>query len=319
MFQLRYAEGANYQYSEPVSVSQVGESMVLSLTFKVNSSKSVIQFQQVAGANTTYAAGGGTLALTMRGMQVTRISDPKGYQLSDIALQSNLANHLDVACNTVGARWWVNKNGEVIVSRQFLNSGSHLSVGDTATSDISYTDVFLGFDTKNVVNTLAVNNHGRDVATGNTADVSSTITADSSIRRWGAHASSVDMSMYSEGAYGSNLSRRAQDLMSSLSRPKYVVSRFTINVQSRPDVLEWLELRAPIRVRYGGIDQTCRILSLTHSIDPNRWEITVEVNEIVSGATFSDFTRKYPVLSFNQFNTQHAGQKFRDFNANPLA
>lgn len=318
-FQLRYAEGNKAQLSDPVSVGQVGDAMILSLTFKVTSSKGIIQLQPVAGAATTYPAGGGTLALTFRNMKVTRISDPKGYQLSDIALQSNLANHLDIACNTVGARWWVNKDGQTIVSRQFLNNGSHLTVGDTAADDISYTDVSLSFDTKNVVNALAVNNHGRDVATGNTEDVTYSFTADSSIRRWGAHASSVDMSMYSEGAYASNLTRRAQDLMSSLSRPKYTVSQFTINVQSRPDVLEWLELRAPIRVRYGDIDQTCRILSLSHSIDPTRWEVTVEVNEIVSGVTFADFTRKYPVLTFDQFNTQHAGQDFRDFNSDPLA
>lgn len=318
-FQLRYAEGSRYQLSDPVVLGQVGDVATLALPFRVSSSKGTVQFQPVAGANTTYAAGGGAIALTFRDMRLTRLSDPKGYQLSDLALQSNLANHLDIACNTVGARWWVNKAGSTVVSRQFLTSSPRLTVGDTATDTISYTDVSLSFDTKNVVNALSVTNHGRDIATGNTADVSYTFTADASLRKWGARASAIDMSMYADGAYASNIMRRSQDLMSTLSRPKYAVSRFTVNVQSRPDVLEWLELRAPIQVRYGNVVQTCRVLSLSHSVDPTRWEITVEVNEIVSGVTFNDLNTKFPTLSFTSFNTAHAGQKFRDFNANPLA
>lgn len=315
-FVLRYVNGSRIQSSDPFTLGAVGDSVTLGLSFKPTSTKGYVQL--ISGAtNSQFAANGSPAAgITIRGMRLSRLADPRGYQLRDIALQSNLAAHLDLACNSVGGRWWVNKAGTVMVARRLLNAAPLVDISDDSAGDISYTDVALSYDTKNVVNALSITNHGYEPSTGNAADDGAVIVSDSSVRRWGARAGDLDLSLYLGGVNSGDLTRRAQEIMSRLSRPKVGVSTFTINVQSNPAVLAELELHVPITVRFEDLTQICRVLAISHSIDPNRWLVSVTVTDISSGATFGDFNASVAADStFAQFDTTAADLTFSDLNA----
>lgn len=319
-FVLRYVNGSRIQTSEPFTLAAVGDSVTVGLSFKPTSTKGYVQMISGATASQFAANGSPAAGITIRGMRLSRLADPRGYQLRDIALQSNLAAHLDLACNSVGGRWWVNKAGTVMVARRLLNAAPLVTISDEAAGDISYTDVSLSYDTKNVVNALNITNHGYDPSTGNAADDTSVIVSDSSIRRWGARAGDLDLSLYLGGANSGDLTRRAQEIMSRLSRPKVGISTFTINVQSNPAVLSELELHVPIQVRFEDLTQTCRVLAISHSIDPTRWLVTVTVTDVSSGATFGDFNAaKADGTTFSTFNAAHPGVSFSQFDADPLS
>ncbi|TPG09396.1 hypothetical protein EAH85_03800 [Curtobacterium flaccumfaciens] len=317
-FVLRYVNGSKVQVSDTFTLGSVGDRITFGFTFKPTSSNGTLEMRSSTASQLAAGTSVPAISLTWYGFTLTQIGDKKGYTLADTAMQSDLATHLDIACNTVNGRWWVNKAGTTVVSRQLLLNTPLATLADDNAGDVSYTDIQRAYDTRNVVNVLRVNNHGRDAATGNAADLTTSFTSDSSMRRWGARASDIEMSMYVGGAHAPDLTMRAQEIMGQLSRPRYTVSSVTFNVQSNPGVLELLELRAPIRVRYEDMDLTGRVLSMNHQITPTRWTVTVQIDEVRGGPTFADFSDANGG-TFAQFNAAHAGVTFNGFNANPLA
>jgi len=271
-------------------------------------------FQRTGGQ----LAAGATTALTIAisDMRVVKIGAPDAYVLQDVGYESSLLNHFDLACNSVGARWYVTKRGTALFRRQLEDTDPVARFSDTNAGDVSYTDVALGYDTRNVVTSLKLNQHGYDPATGNTADESMTFTQDVAIARWGARASELDTCLYLGAPHTADASQRAREVMGPLRRPKYTVTSFTFNAQSKLDVLDVLELRSTIAVDYKDVHQQSRVLGVQHSITPTQWMVTVTVNESRVGARFRDLTAAGNG-TFAAFNAAH-DQTFRDYNADPL-
>lgn len=313
------ANGTGFEQSEPQQVATaVGNQVRMAVSFQPNASTGLLAFGAVRGVQTSFDRAGGVLSYGLSDITVSRVNDPQGYALRDVAFESDLATHFDLACNSVGARWWVTKDGTVRFRRELLDNRPALTFADTDAGDVSYTDVALSYDTRNLVNAITLNQHGRDPVTGNTADESRSYTAAGSINRYGPRASSLDTSLF-EGTqtHALDLQRRASDVMTALSRPSYQVSSLEFNVQSNPKVLDGLDLRSLVRVLYDDLQQTCRVLAITHTITPTSWRVRVEFNEVAAGITFSDYRPQTAGQTFAQFNAAHAGQTFRAFNANP--
>lgn len=316
-FVLQYKSGSDVQKSDPFNLPDLGDTLTIGFQFTPASTVGVIGVY--GNVLSVFAAGAGNQAMAWQAtnLRLTVVGDPQGLQLQDVAYESSLVNHVDLACNSVGARWYVRKDGVVEFIRTPSTGSPVLAFSDVAGADISYTDVALSYDTKNVVNSLKMNQHGLDPATGNAVDYSDTFTADSSVRRWGVRSSDMDTCLYVGGIHSTDLMRRASMVMSGLSRPNYAVSSLTINVQSNPAVLAALELCAPVTITYGQLVQTARVLSLAHTITPTRWLVTVTFNDVRSGATYADFAQRFSG-TFADWNTAHAGKSFQAINVNPL-
>lgn len=263
------------------------------------------------------AAGTSTaLTFAVTDMRVVKVGQADQYALQDVGYESTLLNHFDLACNSVGARWYVTKRGTALFRRTIEDSTPAARFTDSAAGDVSYTDVDLAYDTRNVVSSLTLSQHGYDPATGNTADESLTFTDDASIARWGSRSSALDTCLYLGAGHENDADQRGRDVLATLRRPKYSVRSFTFNAQSRIDILDALELRTAIAIDYEDIRQQSRVLAIRHSITPTQWMVTVDVNETRSGVRFSDLLTAGNT-TFTAFDAAHQ-QSFRDYNTNPL-
>jgi hypothetical protein len=316
-FKVAYRNGGagTFTYGDTIDMT-TSQPQTLAVRFVPTAKSGSVGFFQQTDA--TLGAGASTaLTITIRDMRVIKVGQPDAYALQDVGYESSLLNHFDLACNSVGARWYVTKRGVVLFRRSEEDAEPGARFSDTDTGDVSYTDVALGYDTRNVVNSLKLNQHGYDPATGNTADESITFTQDSSIARWGARASEIDTCLYLGAPHTDDAAQRAREVMTPLRRPRYTVQQITFNAQSKIDVLDALELRSTIAIDYEDLHQQSRVLAIRHVITPTQWMVTVDVNETHVGARFRDLA-DVGHTSFAALNATYRGQTFRDFNANPL-
>jgi hypothetical protein len=302
--------------SDTFAMPDVGNTITVGLTFTATSA--VMKLGFIAVTPVTFAASGThTLSILTTDSQLIRVGDPRGYLLQDTALQSNLANHFDLACNSVGAYWWADRDNTIVFARS-LPLTSRVTFSDTAVGDISYTAVSPTFDTKNVVNSLKLNQHGLDQATGNARDYSQTFTADSSIRRWGIRSDELDTSLYVGLGHEADLQKRAAEVMSGLSRPAYQITGLSFNVRSNEAVMDAIDLHRMVTVLYECRPQRCRVASITQTFTPTRWSVDLEFSDISAGVTYGDLTASYSG-TYADFANKWAGKTFGQFNANPLA
>ena len=268
-------------------------------------------------AGSSPVAKGGSLTVKLSDMRVLQVRSADPYVLQDVAYESTLLNHFDLACNSVGARWYVTKRGAVLFRRaeEDIEPGARFT--DSDAGDVSYTDVQLSYDTRNVVNSLKLNQHGYDPATGNAVDTASTYTDDDSIGQWGARAAELDTCLYLGRPHQADAELRARELMAGLRQPTYSIQSFTINAQSDPTVLDAVELRSTVAIDYEGIRQRARVLSIDQAITPTRWMVTVTVNEPHVGPRFRDLNRA-GYATFAQLNAALAGMKFGELATQPF-
>ncbi|NQW90284.1 hypothetical protein HQQ88_08250 [Curtobacterium sp. VKM Ac-2861] len=258
------------------------------------------------------------LAVAIKDTRVFRVGAQSSYVLQDVAYESTLLNHFDLACNSVGARWSVTKRGNVVFRQQDEDVDPVARFSDTAAGDVSYTDVGLSYDTRNVVNSLKLNQHGYDPATGDAADSSQTYTDEESIAEWGARAGELDTCLYLGSPHQADAELRAREVTDSLRLPAYSVRSFTFNAQSNPELLDALELGRTIAVDYETIRQRARVLTIEHAVSPTRWMVTVTVHEPRVGPRFGDVNAVFDATTFAEVNRALATKTFGDVDAMPF-
>lgn len=199
---------------------------------------------------------------------------PLPWECQDVAYTSSLASHFDLACQTVGANWYVGTDN---VTRFRLPADAPSSVG-TFSDDIDdpnqYDDVMVDSGTKQVVNVLKITNHGRG-NDGNTFDISSTFEDTGSIAAWGPRAASTDMCVWDADTY---LSGRADVIFDTFGDPLRDVSRVIWDGQQNPTLAAALDIQKPITVLFGGDTFDTRVVALGHDIGPSWWTITIDTS-----------------------------------------
>lgn len=177
---------------------------VPSYMFVATATSHVVQLQLNEAAS--WSGSGWFEAVALYGMTLTEIPNTSPYRLQDVALESSLANHFTIACDTVGAAWWVDRSN-VTQFRQVANeAGVKATFTDRrAIGAMEYTDIAASYDTRNTINSIKVTNHGRDAGTGNTKDVAYTANDSASITAFGARSGSLDMEMRSAYVDATNL------------------------------------------------------------------------------------------------------------------
>lgn len=250
------------------------EDLLGDFVFVATSTSHVVRL--VNSRNASRASDGPLVVFALRAwLQVQTVtSDP--FLLRDVVYESTLTNHFDLACNSVGARWWVDRDNIVQFRRSTDRPDviAHLSDVHDPEDDlhVCYSDVALGYDTKNAVNNLSLTNHGRrfDVETASwVADDQTSVHEDmTAIASWGARSASVDTSLYTGTGHEADVVIRAYQLLDGAVVPSVRPTSVRFDVSHGPRVLAGLDYYSRVIVTRAGTTWTCRVVGIEHEISP---------------------------------------------------
>lgn len=202
-------------------------------------------------------------------------------RLRETVYESNLANHFDLACNSVGASWHVGRDGQT----RFLLPGAALPLSAVFTDEVNdnalhYVDIAAAYDTRGMVNRLEVTNYGVDEDRENEQNETLIVTDDDSIDRYGVRSADLDTNLWDQPPYDESLNDRLQQLLDGRSEPDLFISGLRWNAQEDLTAAAQLEIGQRVHVRFNGVVQDSQIVNLHHDMTPTRWMITLGLQRI---------------------------------------
>jgi len=229
--------------------------------------------------------------LPFMSVSLTEWRMPRGqdWMLQNIVYESTLANHLDLATNTVRGYWWADRDGVIRAMRE-PGWADPVAIFTDATAGrpnaLSYVDVASSFDTARIINDVRLSNHGRTLdETGNAVAHDVTITARdaTSIATNGARAGEVAVSIYdpantSSIYYGAGKAL-ARSYVKAFSRSGETVSRVRLRTTPAADLVAGLDVYDAVTVERAGRSWDCRIAAIEHEITPNDWHTSLDLIE----------------------------------------
>lgn len=202
-------------------------------------------------------------------------------RLRETVYESNLANHLDMACNSVGATWYVGPDG---VTR-FRLPGSALPVSATFTDKtddnaLHYIDIAAARDTRGMFNRLDVTNYGVDAERTNEENDELAPQASASVTKYGVRSVRLETNLWSQPPYDESLNNRLNALLAENSEPQFLMTQLGWNAQENLPMAGVLDIGQRVTVSRKGITQNSQIVALTHDITPERWLITIDLRRV---------------------------------------
>jgi hypothetical protein len=164
---------------------------VPSYTFTATSTNHTVQFQL---AETVNAIVGVMEHVAFYDFALTRVATDLSYRLQDNAIEASLLDHFDLATQSVGAYWWVNRINGTKFTQDFDYSIPVGKFSDViADGNLYYTDIQTSFDTSRVINDITLSNDGvRPTVFGSAAVEPYTVswreTDTGSVTDWGARS-----------------------------------------------------------------------------------------------------------------------------------
>jgi hypothetical protein len=136
-----------------------------SYTFTASATSHTVQIEL---AETVSAIVGVMEHVAFYDYALTRVATDLSYRVQDNAVEASLADHFDLATQSVGAYWWVDRFNETKFTQDFDYSLPLATFSDvTGTGNLYYTDISTSFDTSTVINQVTLNNEGvRPVTAG---------------------------------------------------------------------------------------------------------------------------------------------------------
>mgnify|MGYP003489355164 CR=1 FL=1 len=208
-----------------------------------------------------------------------------GYKLSATVYEASLASHLDLACNSVGASWYIDKLGQLRFTTTLTDyitavftDGSHT---ETVATPLNYYGLNIEYDPKNHINYLEIENKGiiEDPNTpGNEIDsTTKTVYADAySIAGNGYLKADLKTNLYTEGAYTGSLQTRADEILTAYSTPAPLITKIFFNVQEDFSAAQ-LETLHLVEVWHETIKYTLRVAGISATINPKEWLLELDL------------------------------------------
>ncbi|OZD30811.1 hypothetical protein CH252_40580 [Rhodococcus sp. 06-1477-1B] len=134
-------------------------------------------------------------AVAFFGVKLIEYRSESPYLLGPNVLESTLANHFSLACQSVGAAWWVDRIDHTRFREYAGEDAVAATFTDTRrTGHLEYLDAKWSDDTRNVRNVFEFTNHdiGPD---GNAADVVFPTASQDSREKWGPRKGSVALNL----------------------------------------------------------------------------------------------------------------------------
>jgi hypothetical protein len=274
---VRYQLRVTAEGSAPAVTITTNSTTLGLFEFVADSTSAILQIM-LADAVTTAVAVDVFEAVAFTQISLLELATDYPVRLRSTVYESNLANHFDLACNSVGASWYVAKDGVT----QFRLPGSALPVSalfsdEAAPGALHYVDVNASYDTRGMVNRLDVTNYG--VSADGTTELNENliVVAQPSIDTYGVRSSRLEVNLWGVAPYDASLSQRMAELLVDAAEPRLFVSSFRWNAQQNPAAANDLEVGQRITVQFKGTAQDSQIVHLQHEITPRRWIITVTV------------------------------------------
>lgn len=199
---------------------------------------------------------------------------PYPWECQDVAYTSSLANHFNLACQTIGANWWVGADNVTRFRGPDAADSPATTFSDELEDALQYLDIVIGAGTKRIVNVLKIENRGRG-NDGNTFDVATTFQDNDSVAAWGVRAASTDMSVWDADTV---LSGRAQEIFDAYADPVREVDQIVWDAMQDPSTAAALDIQSSIGVLFGGEPFDTRIVGVTHEIGPASWIMTIDTS-----------------------------------------
>lgn len=213
--------------------------------------------------------------------EVAGISD---YRLSPIVYESNLVNHFNVACDSVGAFWWVDKLGVTQFKGDLDSEGVAATFSDDTETEaaLHYIDITTSYDTRNTANDIQMYNHSMqddpDNPGNNIAyDIIHQFTNETSIASYGHHLDTIHTSIYTDIGYENAVALRGAELIDQYKRPKKTINQIIWNAQEAPQALAQIDIYSQINVIFDGQQQLSRVVGIRMEVQPTRWLVTLDL------------------------------------------
>ncbi|TDL43604.1 fibronectin type III domain-containing protein [Microbacterium oleivorans] len=217
--------------------------------------------------------------VAFHGVKLLELVTDYPARLQDTVYETDLANHFDLACNSVGATWYVARDGvtRFRLPGTFLPSVATFS--DDATADSrSYIDITAGVETLSLINRIVANNYGEEG--GNELNEELIVEDAASKALYGTYTQNLDLNLYNVAPYSESLQARLAELLALHKDLEPLVKSIVWNAQEDLDLAAALEVGDRITVVYRGVEQDSQIVSLQHTITPTRWLITLNLRTL---------------------------------------
>lgn len=187
--------------SVTLSSTTVG-STIPSYTFTAASTTHTVQIE--LAETFTVSSIGVQESVAFYDYALTRVATDLDYRVQDNQLTGTLVDHFDLATQSVGAAWWVDKNNVTQFAQDFdyvLPSGTFSDV--VADGNIYYNNISTSYDTANIINQITLDNIGSRRTTGGSDrfeeyDVSWSDSDSTSVADWGARKIDLTTNLLTE-------------------------------------------------------------------------------------------------------------------------
>jgi len=281
---------------------------------------------QVTNAAAITLAPGKWVSWQIQPTRLIEVGRVDPYRLQDTVFESDLASQFDLACNSTGGYWWVDRQG-ITQFRPYAEAQTLTGIWTddpfkaTEPGYFEYVDIETAFDTRALVTELTLDNKGRKLDPDGKAsadDDSSTFRDGPSAERWGVRGATLSTSLYTGQGFENALQSRANDVFEQYGNAQRSITGFRWNAQENTAQALSLDIYDAIRVERGALPVTGRIIGLKHTITPTRWMVDVELTDVKAGVQFDDFNRALGVRTYAQLNTRLGSATYLQLNADPL-
>jgi hypothetical protein len=158
---------------------------------------------------------------------LTRVATDLTYRLQDNLVTASLTDHFDLATQSVGAYWWVDKTNDTRFLQDFNYSSPLATFSDQIVDgNLYYTNIETGYDTSNIINQVTFTNAGiKDNFYGDRelqpVEVEWVDSDTTSVSDWGARSFELDTNLRTPLI--------AQNLVPSPSVENQIIERATTN------------------------------------------------------------------------------------------
>lgn len=134
-------------------------STIPSYTFTATSTSHTVEIE--LAETFTVAATGLQESVAFYDYALTRVATDLAYRVQDNQVTGTLVDHFDLATQSVGAHWWVDKTNVTQFAQDFDYVVPSATFSDVVTEgNIYYTDIETAYDTQEIVNDITFDNVG---------------------------------------------------------------------------------------------------------------------------------------------------------------
>ncbi len=177
-------------------------STIPSYTFTATSTTHTVRIE--LAESFTVAATGLVESVAFYNFALTRVATDLAYRVQDNLVTGTLVDHFDLATQSVGANWWVDKTNVTQFAQDFNYVVPSATFSDViAEGNVYYTDIETAYDTQDIVNDITFTNAGsRAIAYGSDKKEEYTVTwVDSdptSISNWGGRKYELETNLWTQ-------------------------------------------------------------------------------------------------------------------------